>query len=310
MAVTTESKSEGLEFGFSVSEGADWSKYLSFRPLYPQSFFSHMFAYHSQKSNAAYNIAHDVGAGCGIASLTLASRFKNVIVSDPNNGYTTLARKLLVEDSGIAENRLTFLQEAAEKSSVASANVDLIAACEMMQWTDTAVVVHEFGRELAIGGTLVMTYYSRPRITGHAGAQKVWKAIWDEYSKRTQGELYDRAFEIVNSGFQCIGFPDAEWDNIKRIYINCEGSAEHFKIDHRIRAKNIRADEETVWVEGDENWSDVQGIDWLKGYLATWVPKIEESEIQHLWDELGLVLNGEQARIETPVVIVLATKKG
>lgn len=305
MATTTKTKSE---YGFSVSEGADWSEYLSFRPIYPQSLFNHIFKYHSQKSQVAYNTAHDVGAGCGIVSSTLASRFQKVIVSDPNDGYTTLARKLLVKDSGIPETRLTFLQEGAEKSSVASRTVDLIAACEMMQWTDTAVAVREFGRELAIGGTLALTYYTRPRIAGHAGAQKIWKAIWDEYSKRAQGELYDRALEIVNSGFQCIGF-DGQWDNVKRIYINCEGSAEHFKIDSRLGARNVREDEETVWLEGDEDWSDMQGVDWLKGYLATWVPKIPESEIQHLWDDLESTLKGEETRIETPIVIVLATRK-
>jgi ubiquinone/menaquinone biosynthesis C-methylase UbiE len=309
MAVLTETKSGDVEFGFSVSEGADWSEYLAFRPLYPQSFFNHIFKYHSQKSQAAYNTAHDVGAGCGIVSSTLASQFQNVIVSDPNDGYTTLARKLLVKDSGISETRITFLQEGAEKSSVASRTVDLIAACEMMQWTDTAVAVREFGRELTVGGTLALTYYTRPRIVGHDGAQKIWKAIWDEYSKRAQGELYDRAFEIVNSGYQCIGFPDAEWEKIKRVYINCGGSTEHFKIDGRLGRNAVRADEETVWVEGDDGWADVQGVDWLKGYLATWVPKIPESEIQHLWDELESTLNGEKTRIESPVVVVLATKK-
>ncbi|KAL5120859.1 hypothetical protein ACEQ8H_001340 [Pleosporales sp. CAS-2024a] len=309
MSSTTQTQTTNTEFGFSVQEGADWSEYLSFRPLYPQSFFGHIFNYHSQKPGVGFETAHDVGAGCGIVSSSLASCFENIIVSDPNEGYTTLARKLLVQDTGISSTRLRFLQEGAEKSSVASDSIDLIAACEMMQWTDTAVAVQEFGRQLKTGGTLALTYYTRPRIVGSEPAQKIWKAIWDEYSKRARGELYDRAFGIINTAYRCIGFPDAEWTDVKRIYISCGGNTEHFKIDERTEQIAANVGDETVWIDNDEDWSDEQDVEWLKGYLATWVPKIPESEIQNLWNDLGTTLKGQRVRIETPVVIVLASRK-
>lgn len=229
-------------------------------------------------------------------------------MSDPNDGYTTLARKLLVEKSGISASQLTFLQEGAEKSSVPSGTVDLITACEMMHWTNTDSAIQEFGRQLRTGGTLALTYYTVPRIVDNEPAQKIWRSIWRAYGDRAKGDLYDHAFGIVNSGFQSIGFPDAGWKDVKRVYINTGGSIDLFKIDDRLGKSRVKANEEAVWEEGDKDWRDVQGLDWLKGYLATWVPRIPESEIQHLWDALESALGGGKANLETPIVLVFATK--
>ncbi|KAK3339658.1 S-adenosyl-L-methionine-dependent methyltransferase [Lasiosphaeria hispida] len=297
------------EPGFSAREGANWSDYLAFRPVYPKSFFNHIYEYHFQKPQAVHSVAHDVGAGCGIVSSSLASRFDKVIVSDPNDGYTALARKLLVEQSGLGSGKFTFLQEGAEKSSAGSGTVDLVTACEMMHWTDTAVAIKEFNRVLKVGGSLAVTYYTVPRIVGNDAAEKIWRAIWLAYAERAQGELYDHAFGIVNSAFQSIGLPEDGWERVKRVYINTGGSLVPFQIDDRLTESRVREDEEAVWVEGDKDWYDVQGLDWLKGYLATWVPRIPESDIQGLWDGLDAALNGKPANLETPLVLIFATKK-
>ncbi|KAK4673961.1 hypothetical protein QC763_0019400 [Podospora pseudopauciseta] len=305
----TNKPAPAAEPGFSVKEGANWSEYLSFRPVYPQSFFGRIYEYHFQKPQATSTTAQDIGAGCGIVSSNLASRFNKVIVSDPNDGYTTLARKLLVEQSRLPASKFTFLQEGAEKSSVQSGTVDLVTACEMMHWTNVDVAVKEFGRVLKAGGTLAITYYTVPRIVGNEPAQKIWRQIWRAYAERAQGELYDHAFGIVNSGFQCIGLPEAEWGSVKRVYINSGGSTVPFQIDDRLAESRVRGDEEAIWLEGDKDWYDEQGLDWLKGYLATWVPRIPEADIQDLWDALEAALNGKKASLETPLVLIFATKK-
>jgi len=310
----TPTKGPDHKPGFSTSEGANWSEYLAFRPVYPASFFNRIYEYHFQKAPQPTTSGHsttaqDIGAGCGIVSSGLASRFDNIIVSDPNDGYTALARRLLVEQSGLAASKFTFLQEGAEKSSVASGTVDLITACEMMHWTDTAVAVREFGRVLKAGGSLVLTYYTVPRIVGNEAAQAIWRRIWREYASRAQGELYDHAFGIVNSAFQCIALPEDSWEGVKRVYINTGGSTVPFQIDDRLEESRVGEGEDAVWVEGDRDWYDVQGMDWLKGYLATWVPRIPESDIQELWDGLAAALGGEPANLETPLVMIFATKK-
>lgn len=312
MASSTPAK----ELGFSVQQGANWSEYLSFRPIYPASFFDRIYAYHAaahkQASPPAWSLAHDVGAGCGIVSNYLAARFDHVVISDPNDGYTTLARKLLVEDSGQPDDKFTFLQEGAEESSVASGTVDLVAACECMQWTDPPGAVRDFARQLKAGGTLAMTYYTRPLIVGNEPAQKVWARFWDSYTEksRSEGEWLHKAFPIINTGFETIRLSNDEWEKVKRVYINARGTVDSFNLNHYKGGCRVTESEERIWVENDEDWSDEQDINWFKGYFATWVPRISESDIQELWDELEHALGGQKVKMETPIVMVLATKKG
>ena len=304
----TEITTPVKEIAFSVKQGVNWSDYLAYRPHYPASFFHHTYDYHSQKLKAAWSVAHDVGAGCGIVSSSLAPRFDSVIVSDPNDGYVTLARKILVEELSIPESKFYFLQEDAERSSIEPATVDLIAAFECIHWTDTDAAIREFGRELKPGGTLAITHYTVPLITGNDRAQSAWKAIWNAWSERARSESFDHAFTFANTGLDPLEFPEGEWDAVKRVFINAHGSTDAFRINERVGESRVKAKEEKFWVENDADWIDEQGIDWFKGYLATWVPRIPESEIGHLWDELELALNGERVKIEIPVVMVLATK--
>lgn len=311
MASTIESRVPAEEPGFSVREGADWSKYMAYRPIYPVSFFKRIYQYHSLKPQAAWGTAHDVGAGAGIVSATLVNQFNHVVVSDPNDGYTTLARKILVDESGNSEAKLRLLQEGAEHSSVESGTIDLIAACEMIQWTDTDAAIEEFGRQLKIGGTLAVTSYTKPNIVGNERAQKSWQSIFAAYSERTQGlgDLYDRAFRTMNTGLENVALPATRWEAVKRLYINAHGRLQAFQIDDRSSESRVHEGEERLWEEGDPDWSDQKGIDWFKAYFATWVPRIPEGEIQDLWDGLEVALNNESVSIETPIVMIFATRK-
>ncbi|KAI1462856.1 S-adenosyl-L-methionine-dependent methyltransferase [Annulohypoxylon moriforme] len=309
MSTTIQTKNAVEELGFSMRQGVDWSNYVLYRPIYQQSFFTRIFDYHSQKPGVSWSVAHDIGAGHGIASSTIASRFDRVIVSDPNDGYNQIARKLLVEQCGFSDSKFVFFQEGAEKSSVESGSVDLITACECMQWTDTKAAVEEFARQLRPGGTLVMTYYTRPLLVGNERAQDIWKAIFEAYSKHATGDLLDRAFRILNNGFDAIALPETQWETVKRVYINASQGIASFKIDDRAGEDRVGKNEERIWVNGDPDWSDDQDIDWIKKYFATWVPVLPESEIQGLWDELERILDGSKVHIETPIAMVFATKK-
>ncbi|KAF2971354.1 hypothetical protein GQX73_g2176 [Xylaria multiplex] len=165
------------KYGFSVREGIDWSKYMAHRPLYPKSFFKRIYDYHRAKPQAAWLKAHDVGAGAGIVSATLATSFDSLIVSDPNDGHTDLAHEFLVGNLGIPESKLTFLQESAEESTTESGTIDPITACIMIQWTDTDAAVNDFYRELKVGGTVAVAMYVRPLIIGNEAAQRAWQGI-------------------------------------------------------------------------------------------------------------------------------------
>ncbi|KAH8588891.1 S-adenosyl-L-methionine-dependent methyltransferase [Bisporella sp. PMI_857] len=308
MPITEEAGVGAGEFGFSANQGVHWNEYLIYRPTYPASFFSHIYHYHSTKPQIAWSTAHDVGAGCGVVSAQLAPRFTRVIVSDPNDGYVVLARKALVDELHISESKFVFLEESAEESSVESGTVDLITACECIHWTNTTASLQEFCRQLKPGGTLVLTHYGVPQILDNDLAQKIWKDIWGVHSTKAKGALFDHAFRLCNTALEGIEFPKAEWETVKRIYINAHEKLESFVFNDRIGESRVRDGEEKVWEDGDEQWCDVQGIDWLKGYFGTWMPRIPEPEIRGLWHNMELALKGEKVRIEFPVVMVFATK--
>ncbi|TGJ87455.1 hypothetical protein E0Z10_g1282 [Xylaria hypoxylon] len=312
MSTKTQSAVEAKEPGFSVRHGVDWSEYVLYRPIYRESFFRRIYEYHAQKSGTSWLKAHDVGAGHGIVSSTLANRFDHVVVSDPNDGYTEVARRLLVEKCGLAESKFLFLQEGAEESSVEAGSVDLITACECMQWTNTADAIDEFARQLKPGGTLVITLYVRPLILGNERAQSIWQEIFEALSRKatTTGPLFERAYEICSSGYDSIAIPAERWEAIKRVYINASQGISSFKISDNVGEDRVGSNEERIWVHSDPDWSDEQGVDWFKKYTATWVPPLPELEVQGLWDELESVMDGAKVRIETPMVMAFATKRG
>ncbi|TRX97001.1 hypothetical protein FHL15_002307 [Xylaria flabelliformis] len=310
MSAETQTTGESKEIGFSFRHGVDWSKYILYRPVYKESFFRRIYEYHAQKPQASWSTAHDVGAGHGIVASTLANKFDHVVVSDPNDGYGDIARQLLIKESGRPESKFVFLQEGAEKSSVTSGTVDLITACECMQWTNTVDAVDEFARQLKPGGTLVMTYYTRLLFMGNERAQAIWEEIVGVLSKKyNKGYLFERAFEISSSGFDSIALPPEQWETVKRVYINSSRGVASFRISDIVGEDRVRSSEDRVWVHGDPDWSDEQDVDWLKKYFATWASAPPESEIQELWDELERIMNGVKVRMETPMVMVFATRR-
>ncbi|KAI1746911.1 S-adenosyl-L-methionine-dependent methyltransferase [Xylaria castorea] len=310
MSAKAQTTGESKEIGFSFRHGVDWSKYILYRPVYTESFFRRIYEYHAQKPEASWSTAHDVGAGHGIVASTLANRFEHVVVSDPNDGYTEIAHQLLVNKSGWPESKFAFLLEGAEGSSVETGTIDLITACECMQWTNTVEAVDEFARQLKPGGTLVMTFYTRPLILGNERAQEIWQEIfWTLSKKYNTGHLFERAFQISNSGYDSIAVPPAHWGAVKRVYINSSQGIASFKISDHVFEDRVGINEDRVWVHGDPGWSEEQDVDWLKKYFATWASAPPESEIQQLWDELEGILNGVRVRMETPVVMVFATRR-
>lgn len=313
MSLTSHSKNdhtlEQSEKGFGFS-GVNWSDYIKFRPIYPASFFENLFDYHSQKRNASWTTAHDVGAGCGIVSASLAPQFNNVIVSDPNDGYATLARKLLIEESRLSESKFRFLQESAENSSLGTATVDLITVCECIHWMRPDVAIQEFARQLRPGGTLMISLYTRPHIVSNERAQEAWKAIETFYAIQERHPQLDHALRIVNMGTEAWGFPEAEWESVERVYLNAKGSLDAFKInDLRVKSQ-VKEGEKTIWEEDVQGWIDEQDIDWFKGYVGTWSkPEVAEEDVKPLWDELERSLGGKKATISTPVALTFATRK-
>ncbi|KAJ5757015.1 uncharacterized protein N7511_007197 [Penicillium nucicola] len=315
--ISIPEQSSSHEYGFNANQGVNWSDYVLFRPIYPPSFFNRIFSYHSTpnpnpnpSTKKQWETAHDVGTGCGIAAASLTTPFNKVIASDPNEGYTTLARKVLVTVSGHAESKFHFLQEAAEKSSVETGSVDLITACECMHWTRPEAAIAEFARQLRAGGTLVITHYNHPRIEGNDRAQVAWDAIRDVYVGAVSGPMFERALTVMNSAFEGVGFPVGSWEGVRRLYVNALGRVETFRLDERVGERLVQAGEEVVWEEGDADWMGEQDFGWFRGYLDTWAkPDVGEEVLRPYWEELERAMDGKKVRTVTPFVMVFATKR-
>lgn len=309
MSSTKSSADQGSKPSFS---GANWSDYQKYRPVYPAPFMQRIYDYHGQKPEASWSTAHDVGAGNGIVSSHLAARFNHVVVSDPNEGYTVLARKLLIEQFEFPESKFTFLQERAEhNSAIQAGTVDAITGCVMMHFTDTEAAVGEFGRQLKSGGTLVMCLYGPPRIVGNAAADKVWKALWHEFARRATGDALERAFRHSNAAYDSIELPETEWESVKRLYINAHGSVGNWLLtdDDRVGESKVKDSEERIWIDDDEDWMYHQDFAWFKEFFATKYPPMPESAFEDLWVEMRQAVGEEKVKIEYPVALVLATKR-
>ncbi|KAI0103930.1 S-adenosyl-L-methionine-dependent methyltransferase [Nemania sp. FL0031] len=269
------------ELGYSVREGANWTNYQAYRHVYPVSFFHRIYTYHSEKLGAGWSVAHDIGAGAGIASSALAKRFNHVVVSDPNEGYTALAQELLVQKSLFPESKFTFLEEPGEKSSVPSSTVDLITVCECIHWMKLDRAIQQFARQLAPGGTIAITLYSRPLIEGNERAEKAYKAAFDALAERTHTEVYANVYEVINSALDNVGLPGEQWGSVKRVYINAQLGYDAYKLDDsRIAKSNVKAEEEQIWEEEEDvDWCHLHGFEWLRKHFGTYLPYIPPSEI-------------------------------
>src|SRR4051812_16219367 len=170
--MTTKETTNSSTLPFQAT-GFSWDEYVAYRPAYPQSFFTRLTTHHKTHSRLPFKTLHDVGAGPGIATSTLAPTFTHLIVSDPNPTYTSLARTRL-SSLPYPEGKFTFLTEPAERSSVETGSIDCLVICEALHWCDLSLAIASFARQLKSGGTFAQVMYSPPVIVGNEEAQRIW----------------------------------------------------------------------------------------------------------------------------------------
>ncbi|TVY84447.1 Methyltransferase ptaH [Lachnellula suecica] len=306
--------------GFS-GPGYNWDEYIKYRPVYPASHYERIYKYHELHSNS-WGSAHDVGAGPGVVSQELATRFEHVVISDPNDEALSIARLRLPSDlliidlsSGFSKDTFTFLQERAEHSSVGDNELDMLVIFEAIHWTDLSEAMKSFARQLKKGGTVAISYYGSPHIQHNPNAQEVWGKIFNVWAGKlnTAGQIVVRALRNSNTGLDTVPFPLEDWKaGARRIVINTEGRMNPFKLsatnsnDEPSRVGELDVRE---FIDRDEGWVERKNVEWLKGLFATFLPRISEEEIQELWIELENAIGGLELEITWPVVLLLATKR-
>ncbi|KAH6714066.1 S-adenosyl-L-methionine-dependent methyltransferase [Leptodontidium sp. MPI-SDFR-AT-0119] len=300
--------------GFSAPSSS-WDEYIRYRPAYPPSFWNRIYNYHSSHLGQ-FGVAHDVGAGAGIASQDLARNFEKVIVSDPNDNYTTIASVRLITQSGYPKEKFTFMQERGEESSVESATVDLLVVCEAIHWMEIDVVMKEFARQVKPGGTLAISHYGRPVMVDNVAAQGVWDRMFDVWGERNfyRDEVHTRTIRNGVTGLDVIPFSMDHWEEgVRRVWINTRGKDDAFSMSvkhtdpfpSRVGEGDVRE-----WIEDDGDWVDEKDVQWLKGLFASFIPTIPEDEIKELWDEMeDVVGKGKKVRFAWPIVQLIARRR-
>jgi len=134
--------------------------YAKFRPDYPDSVFQEV----TKRLKGERNLAVDIGAGTGQASIPLTSYFNKVIAIDPSPG-------MLQQVSSIPNN-LEFRQGSAEKIDIATSTVDLIVSAQAVHWFDLPLFFAETKRLLRPQGLLALWGYSLCNID-HPECQKI-----------------------------------------------------------------------------------------------------------------------------------------
>lgn len=121
-------------------------EYAQHRPRYPEAMFEYLASLAPSR-----DLAWDCGTGNGQAALALAEKFQHVIATDASAAQ--IANAFPCE-------RVEYRVEPSEKTSIASASVDLITVGTAIHWFDFEAFYQEVRRVSKQNGILaVWTYY-------------------------------------------------------------------------------------------------------------------------------------------------------
>lgn len=311
-----------------TDDPAYWDLYLSTRPDYSAQFFEQMYAYHSLHC-CSFDVAIDVGTGCGQSVPKLATHFAHVIATDNNSAHVDEARRRLAHLSNL---NVSFGVCAGEDlaSQYSHASVNFIAAAECMPLMDLDVAVSNFAQLLNPGGTLAMWFYGRPRFAEPefvGPCQPLLDRILDccfrkvvsggGQAKRT---AWQKAMRGMNSWLDDVQLQERQWGDVKRRKWNTHAEMPFFgrdACDFEIeRLNRIGKGEEVSEIRDDVFWEKKWKFAGLKDFIGASFPGTKEmqdddAEIQDLLKQLRSEMGGgeEVRKFTWPAVLILASRK-
>ncbi|EGG18200.1 putative SAM dependent methyltransferase [Cavenderia fasciculata] len=148
------------------------SKYLTFRPTYPNELFDIIRDY--TQSDTTRQLAFDIGCGNGQATVKLADMYEKVIGFDPSEGQITSAQP---------HPRVEYRVSPAEKIDWhPDGSVDLITVAQAVHWFDLPTFYNETKRLLKPKtGSLIIWGYGTCSIVNNDKAQQIHRHVCDEY---------------------------------------------------------------------------------------------------------------------------------
>jgi SAM-dependent methyltransferase len=123
--------------------------YVASRPSYPPEAIDALLAGLGDPPSL---VVADLGAGTGISSRALASRGPRVIAIEPN---------AKMRDAAAPDERITWIDGIAERTTLADASVDVAVAFQAWHWVDHPAGVAEARRIVRPGGAFAVVYNER-----------------------------------------------------------------------------------------------------------------------------------------------------
>ena len=171
--------------------GSVASIYANCRPTYPAALFDYLATLTER-----HDLAWDVGAGNGQASVPLAARFGRVLATDRSAEQLAHAPR---------RPNLEYRAAPAEQSGLEATSVDLITVAQAAHWFDLPAFYAEVRRVLAPGGALALWTYGTP----HLEEPEADRAF-QRWSAEVVGPWWPPERQWVDEGYRTIPFPFAE----------------------------------------------------------------------------------------------------
>jgi SAM-dependent methyltransferase len=163
--------------------------YLRARPHYPAALFDWIAA-----EAPARDCAWDAGCGNGQASVALATRFGQVVATDPS-------QKQL--GNAVADPRIDYRNETAEHTTIADRSVDAITVAQALHWFDLAAFIVEVQRVAVPGALFAAWCYA------HCSVTPAVDAVIAHLYEDILGAYWSPERQLVAEGYASLALPFA-----------------------------------------------------------------------------------------------------
>lgn len=164
--------------------------YRSFRPHYPDALFDWVASFTPSRERA-----WDCGTGSGQAAVALATRYGEVIATDPSTAQLGSAERA---------DGVRYVAMTAERSALAPRSVDLVTVAQALHWFDRPAFFAEVDRTLRAGGALAVWSYGLLSVSSAIDA--LLRALYVD----VLGPYWPKERALVDSGYAGIALPYAE----------------------------------------------------------------------------------------------------
>ncbi len=162
--------------------------YADYRPTYPPAMFDWLSA-----QCAVRNLAWDVGAGTGQASIELAKHFTRVLATDASAAQIAQAQP---------QPNVDYLVSSAEISGLDDRSVDLITVAQALHWFDLDSFYREVKRVLKPTGVLAAWTYGILHIKDRATDE-----IFQDFYHNHVGAHWPPERRHVENAYRDLAFP-------------------------------------------------------------------------------------------------------